>query len=102
MINPTLPTIGPAAIRPCGELEELVREIARLKAREQKLTAEMNRRIHEMRVDYDVVLGSIAVEIDHKLAEALRSIGGRVVQEETPCVEPHLHNNPVRQARKEI
>lgn len=52
------------------EMESLVGEIAALKTREQKFTAEMNRRINEIRVDYDAALGGIAEDLKGKMAIA--------------------------------
>ncbi len=59
-----------SAVRTREEMESLVGEITALKTREQKLTAEMNKRINDIRVDYDAALSGIAEEIDGKMALA--------------------------------
>ena len=52
------------------DMEALVGEIASLKTKEQKYTAEMNRRINEIRMDYDAALGGIEEELKGKMAIA--------------------------------
>jgi phage host-nuclease inhibitor protein Gam len=62
--------IAANAIHTREEMEALVGEITALKTREQKLTAEMNQRINEIRMDYDATLGGIAADIEGKSAVA--------------------------------
>lgn len=52
------------------EMERLVGEITTLKIREQKLTAEMNRRVTEVRQGYEAELGRIGEEIHGKMLAA--------------------------------
>jgi phage host-nuclease inhibitor protein Gam len=53
------------------QFETFIGEIATLKAKEQKYTAEMNRRITEVRADYENPLVQIATDISAKF-EAVR------------------------------
>ncbi len=52
------------------EMESLVGEITVLKTREQKLTAEMNRRVTEIRQNYETELGSIGEKIEDLMTVA--------------------------------
>jgi phage host-nuclease inhibitor protein Gam len=53
------------------QMETLVGEIAELKAKEQKYNAELNRRVTEVRADYEAPLAGIAQELKAKLAAAM-------------------------------
>lgn len=58
------------AIRTRSEMESLVGDIAALKIRERKLTAQMDARIKAARDEYEGALGEIKKSIDEKMAVA--------------------------------
>lgn len=57
-------------IRTRDEMEALVGDIARLKAKEQQYTAEMNQRVTEVRRDYEAGLSGVQDELSGKMALA--------------------------------
>ena len=66
------------SIRTREQMEALVGEITALKTKEQKLTADMNRRVNEARQDYEASLGAVAEEIDGKMAMAREWAEGNI------------------------
>lgn len=52
------------------QMEALVGDITALITKQQKLTAELNRRVNEVRQDYEASLGQIAEDIEAKTALA--------------------------------